>query len=181
MWIAVEQATLGLLFVSGATGKLLSLGPVAQSVQGRRLKSGRSGYVAAAGLVTVESMVAVALVTGQARVATLLVGSVLLLSFAGIESRRVRRGEAGLCGCLGDLVALRVDRFRAAVNLGLALSALVAALVTLIAPQAARPLVGLPATEAGIVWACAALLVGVYWLGAYSRTVLLRTSERIES
>jgi len=123
--------------------------------------------VAAALLLTETALAAVLLLGGAVPVSAtrgaLAVAAVLYLTFALVVAWGRARNQAIPCGCLGDVVELRLGWPAVALNAGAAVCSAIAA-VTLGADTAS--------TTAWIaVYQCAALTAIVFWLALYAASV----------
>jgi Methylamine utilisation protein MauE len=177
-WAALVRATLALLLASAAVAKLARFQSFVEAFRNYEMVPRPLLRPTAALVVVVETVVAAALMAGVGVKSALVVGGLLLLAFAATVSRSLMRKSPIDCGCLGDVVSIKMDWASVAANVCFAAVALGAA---------TRPVAGLPLpTDAPavphlalLIWPAGAALVSVYWLGLYARTVLAMVDERI--
>jgi hypothetical protein len=176
---ALVRALIAVLLGSAAIAKALRFGGFTAAFSDYELVPRRAVVPVAVLVVVAEAACSSALVAGVGVRVALAGGAVLLAAFAIAVALTLRRSEPIACGCLGDMVALRMDWPAVAMNAGLAVAALAAAT----GPVAALPLPadGQQAADLPFVaWAGATVGVVTYWLLIYARTVLHNVEVQLE-
>ncbi len=126
-----------------------------------------------------EILVGAGLLTDRFRGTFLLLAGLLFVCFGLVGVAALRRPYGGTteCGCLGEHVRLRMDRFVVGKNLLVAVACFAAASATRLGisgnPQ--------PKPPAGVIMACAVLVAGMYWLSSYADAVIAVVDEALEA
>lgn len=171
-WATLVRFTVGVVFLASAGAKWRRPRQAIQAVRAFDVVPDRLARPAGAALLTIETALAVTLLGGLFADVALLAAAVLLATFAAVVAATVTRGSEIECGCLGDVVKLRASWVSVALNLVLAASAAVAALVGSDAPHDTGTLAAL--------CACAVLLAATYWLALFAESVLRTVAQQVE-
>jgi len=161
---------LALLFATAAVAKLGRFGGFVAAVRGYGIVPSWAVPAAAVATVLTEVVISVSLVGGLEVSAGLGAAAALLVVFVVADSSALQKQPPPDCGCLGGLLRLRPDWWSVGTNAVLAMAAAVAAAETVGGipfPTSASE----PTSTVVVTWMAASLLVMVYWLSAYARTV----------
>jgi hypothetical protein len=173
---ALVRAVVTLLFLTAALAKIPRLSGFVAALRGYHILPEGLVWPSAVATVTAETTVAVALLVGLAIPVALVVAGVLLLIFAGVVALSLARQTTTTCGCLGQILELRLGRPAVAANVTLGLAALAAAPQTVLAMP--WPATGTNAPQLAVVsWMAAVLVVALYWIAMYVHSVLASLEE----
>jgi Methylamine utilisation protein MauE len=180
IWAALVRLTIATLLGSAAIAKARSPNTFAQALLSHHVVPDRTVPGVAVGVIVSEAAISALLVAGVAVPQALVAAALLLLAFAGGAARSLARNQAVDCGCLGNVARIRLDWWTVGTNVLLAIAAIASATQ----PVASAPLPtdhGGPPGTALIAWLGALLLVVVYWLLAYARSVVALMNESMRS
>lgn len=168
-WAALVRVGSALLFASALFAKVRREAAFETALRDYRILPTAAVRPAAMLTMLAEAAVTVS-VLGAAVKPGLVAAAVLLSVFAGTMALALRKHQPEDCGCLPGALRIRPDVASVFTNLGIAACALAAT---------TQPVVGVPfpdEKEIGtgpivVIWLSAGLLVMLYWLAAYARTV----------
>jgi methylamine utilization protein MauE len=162
-WAALVRLTIGMILAMAAAAKWMRPAAVGAALRGYSLLPGSLTRPAALAVLIAESILAVALLGGIAPREALVGAAVLLSAFTVVLVWTLaRRGPIG-CGCLGEVLELRLRWPSVLMNLGLVAGAVAAA---------TQPdLTSGPAGTHLILILSGILLAAVYWLSTYAMSV----------
>jgi hypothetical protein len=177
-WAALVRAALILLLGTAALAKSARIEAFQTALIDHELVPRRFTRPLARITIGVEAALAVALAAGIALPVALALSSVLLIAFTAVATRALMRGATADCGCLGGAVKVELGWPSIVGNVALA----VAAFASIAAPSAGIPLpTGSPQSSQLTVaaWCGGSVVVILYWLVAYARTVLSKVASHI--
>jgi putative oxidoreductase len=166
---ALIRLTAGLILAGSSGAKIFRPRAFIESVRRYELLPASLAGPGAVVVIASEAVVAFGLLSGLLVRTALLGAAGLFLMFAAVLALTLLRDREVDCGCLGDLVELRLDWWSVVTNLAIAGLALAAST----RPALGVPMPGerAPSGAMFVLWATAALLAAVYWLAAYARSV----------
>lgn len=168
MFANVTALSVGAIFAVSAASKWLrpSAGTAAIAGYGvvppRLLRPAAGALLLAETAVAVILLLAVVLPAGSTLVA-LIAAAVLFTLFAAVVARARSQERTIPCGCLGDVVELRLGWTSVALNAAAAVCAAIAAVALTADPMAAKAWI--------VACECAVLVAVAYWLTIYGASV----------
>jgi Methylamine utilisation protein MauE len=171
------QALLGSLFATSAGAKLVRFNGFRTALRGYEVVPKRLEVSVAATVPALEVAVAIGILVGRDVPIAELAAAFLLTSFTVVAGYALIRKKRIDCGCLGALVRTRLGWGTVCLNvalLGVALAA--SASLTPLSPFAPAELA---AKTTIIIWSCAAMVIALYWVIAYARSVADLIDEAI--